>query len=247
LNSQGTRTTSTKENIATERRQGSSISILKSDYLSVQPIIQWLSTVALQKAHGTMLDLGCGNKPYAALFAPAIAKYIGADIAQNAAEDVELLIPATGKLPIPDASIDTVLSTQVLEHVPEPQEYLEEVGRVLRPHGTFILTCPMAFMLHEEPYDFYRYTEHGIRYMLNKFNMDVISIETAGGAWRLMGQIFLNHKGFGRKSTIPIVTAVFHYFWIVTVNISCLLLDNYNTNRKDTANYLVIARKRANA
>ena len=76
----------------------------------------------------TVLDYGCADVPYRHLF-PADARYLAADLPGNPQATVE--IRADGTVPVDDASVDVVLSTQVLEHVADPAVYLRECARVL--------------------------------------------------------------------------------------------------------------------
>jgi SAM-dependent methyltransferase len=107
-----------------------------------------------------VLDFGCGGSPYRCLFPNA--EYVRADI--EGAADIDVVIPSgSSKLPIPDRSFDVILSTQVLEHVPEPREYLDECRRLLRPDGRLVLTTHGTFVDHGCPNDFYRWTHMGLR------------------------------------------------------------------------------------
>jgi SAM-dependent methyltransferase len=218
-------------------------SIRASDYLVMKPLLGWMRRIAPRYARGVLVDYGCGNKPYRLFFAPGVTSHLGVDVVQNKDGTVDHVVPPGGRLPLTDASADTVLSTQVLEHVPEPERYLAEAARILKPGGHLILTCPGAYMLHEEPHDYFRYTEYGLKFLLQKFHMEVIRIDPAGGAWRLLGQTFLNHKTFCRPWRIPVVSGILYRLTIVCTNILCSLFDRMNTNVKDTVNYMVVARK----
>lgn len=106
-----------------------------------------------------ILDLGCDDKPYRELFPPD-ADYVGADLAGNDSADV--VIGDHGDVPLPDASFDLVLSTQVLEHVDDPARYLRECHRLLRPEGTLVLTTHGTMYLHRDPQDYWRWTSDGL-------------------------------------------------------------------------------------
>jgi ubiquinone/menaquinone biosynthesis C-methylase UbiE len=85
-------------------------------------------------------------------------------------------------LPIREASLDCVLCTEVLEHVRDPATALQEIARVLRGGGYLILTVPFLVELHEEPEDYYRYTSHGLAYLLREAGFEVERCVTKGDA-----------------------------------------------------------------
>jgi len=131
-------------------------------------------------ARGQLLDIGCGSKPYQDLF--TVARYTGVDLPGTfqGAQDVY----ASGlALPFCSSVFDTVLSTEVLEHVPEPSQLLGEAYRVLRPGGYLLLTTPQTWGLHHVPYDYYRYTPFGLRYLAEKNGFKVIRIYPTTGFW----------------------------------------------------------------
>ena len=91
-------------------------------------------------------------------------------------EKIDIFAQATA-LPFKDETFDVVLCTEVMEHVPEPQMMLDEIYRVLKPGRTLIFTTPFLVPLHEQPYDFFRYTPLALRYMLEKSGYDIIIIK----------------------------------------------------------------------
>jgi SAM-dependent methyltransferase len=107
---------------------------------------------------GFLLDYGCGGSPYKTLF--DAERYMRADYIDG--EGLDFIISNEGKIEIADSSFDTVLSTQVLEHVHSPKAYLDEAFRVLRPGGRLILTTHGIWQDHPCPYDFRRWTRDGL-------------------------------------------------------------------------------------
>ena len=144
-------------------------------------------------AHGRLLDVGCGSKPYAEIFRPHVAEYIGVEheasfSLTNAGDTNAPDVLYDGRtLPFPDKSIDTVLSIQVLEHTPEPQALLTEMARVLSRDGLMILSVPFCFRLHEEPHDYFRYTPHGIRTMCDAAGLEVTEMHAQGSLGSVVG------------------------------------------------------------
>jgi SAM-dependent methyltransferase len=125
--------------------------------------------------YGNMLDFGCGEMPYRHLF--KVNKYIGLDIIRSGhnlqkMETIDLFYDG-GKIPIDDASIDCILSSQVFEHINNLNEVLNELNRLLKPGGKLLISVPFLWEEHEEPFDYFRYSSFGIEEMLEKHNFDI--------------------------------------------------------------------------
>jgi 2-polyprenyl-3-methyl-5-hydroxy-6-metoxy-1,4-benzoquinol methylase len=133
------------------------------------------------KASGALLDYGCGSRPYEETLRPNITQYIGADVAFAHGSKVDVLLEPSSPLPWMEGTFDTVLSTQTLEHVPDPFFYIREAARVLKPGGVLILTAPMSWRHHEEPYDYFRFTKYGLKELLERAGLEVESIDACGG------------------------------------------------------------------
>ena len=157
------------------------------DYLVYKFLFRDLKLAIASHARGDVLDIGCGNKPYESLFS-GIDSYTGCDIAQSSEEKVEVLCPSTA-IPLPDASFNTVFSTQVLEHVEDHGKMLDEAFRLLKPGGAIILSAPMMWPHHEVPYDFFRFTRYGLEFLFHKAGFSDIEILQNGGKWATIGQL----------------------------------------------------------
>ncbi|MDR3574523.1 MAG: class I SAM-dependent methyltransferase [Anaerolineaceae bacterium] len=152
---------------------------------------------------GKLLDVGCGHKPYQSLLR-CINEYIGLDVpsSMHGLDQVDV-IGTSMSLPFMENCFDSLLCTEVLEHVPEPMAALREMARVAKTGGLLLLSAPLSEQLHEEPYDFYRYTCHGLIYLLNKTGWNVLNIKTRGGVWLEMGYRFSSflYTSIGAKRT----------------------------------------------
>ena len=117
-----------------------------------------------------VLDSGCATQPYRRLFGPGV-DYVGADLPGNDLASVEL--GPDGTVPLPDATFDLILSTQVLEHVAEPGRYLAECHRLLKPGGAVALSTHGIMYYHPDPEDFWRWTSGGLEKIVRDAGLEV--------------------------------------------------------------------------
>lgn len=123
-----------------------------------------------------VLDVGCGTKPFRALFHPS-CHYIGVDF--DGASGADVLHDLGTPLPFPDASADVVLLSEVLEHVPDPELLLSEAARILRPGGELFVSAPFAFPIHGRPYDFRRFTQYYYEAIPSRLPFQLVELETS--------------------------------------------------------------------
>jgi SAM-dependent methyltransferase len=154
---------------------------------------RWLLHALLQTqeyAKGRLLDIGCGRKPYRQLF--SATQHVGVDwpASLHGNAQVDVSNDAT-HLSFFHASFDTVLCTELLEHVAEPHLAVEEMTRVLKPGGYLILSVPFVHWIHEQPFDFYRYTNFGLRHLLEGAGLHVVKVIPRGGALTVLTDIYV--------------------------------------------------------
>jgi SAM-dependent methyltransferase len=216
------------------------------DFLVMHYLVRDLKRIITTYAKGKVLDIGCGNKPYEDIFTGKIETYIGCDVIQSNKKKVDVICTAT-ELLFKDNYFETVFSTQVIEHVDDPFKMLAEAYRVLKTDGCLILSAPFCWELHEEPYDFYRYSKHGLIAMLEKTGFHVESVCPNGGKWAAIFQLSLNiiyssfvKDGMGRK----ILKFLFVKLRFTTfMNSIGLWMDKRYFDDLLTLNYVVVAKK----
>lgn len=122
----------------------------------------------------TLLDLGCGDRPFSSIYDKYVGYSIGTDMpfSPHMLSDVQVYTSGMS-LPFKDGVFDIVLCTEVMEHVREPDLLLREICRVLRPGGHLVLTTPFMVPMHEEPHDYFRYTAYGLEYLCSKAMLSV--------------------------------------------------------------------------
>lgn len=158
-------------------------------------LIEQLEEVAPQ-TRGRMLDVGCGDCPYEHIFLPYVESYVGVErkgtfelttsADRKGGRPPDLMYDGD-RLPFDDESFDCVLSVQVLEHTPDPEPLVREMGRVLKKGGLLILNAPFSFRLHEEPHDYFRYTPHGLAEMCKRAELRVERTLLQGHLFSVIG------------------------------------------------------------
>ncbi len=137
--------------------------IWHTDWLMLGPLARHLRQLAGGLPKGALVvDLGCGDMPYATMMRGLGLDYRPADIDADAVAKGKLPIDADGRVPLPDHSADAVLSVQVLEHVADLDAYCAEIRRLLKPDGTLLLSTHGSWFYHPHPEDHRRWTRTGL-------------------------------------------------------------------------------------
>lgn len=190
---------------------------------------------------GRVVDLGCGTAPYKVDILKVADEYIGVDWKNSFHEqsNVDIFASLTEPLPIKDNFADMVSSFQVMEHLPEPSDFLSECFRILKPGGSFFLTVPFMWHVHEAPHDYYRYTRHGLEYLLKKNGFSDIEVKEKSGFWQMIG---LKFNYYTSSFSNGIWCWLFIPVWWIVQKITPILdrLHNYPT---ETIGYSVAAKK----
>lgn len=212
-------------------------------YFTLSPsritLLQGIQPLVERYCRGRLLDAGAGRGAYRTLLQQHAEEYVGLDVGPSSATAV---VGDVQRLPFPDGSFDTVFCSQVLEHVPEPWLALAEFERVLRPGGRLILSVPHISWLHNEPHDYYRYTRHGLRFLLRQAGLEPDCIEPAGGLFALLGHICSTlwmNLTFGIPVVHPLVRG-----WNTLWGKGISFLDRHLEKKKVFAlNYVCVAGK----
>lgn len=189
---------------------------LRADYVPSHPaelfivplLREWVSTAIDEwgrPAGGTAIDVGCGRQPFRGLIESKGLRYRSLDFEQHEVATVDFLAPIDGELPpalLAEAPFDLVLCTEVLEHVADWPAAFANLRRLAGDRGTVLLTCPQVYMLHYEPYDFWRPTDHALRYYAAKYGFDVERLDRLGGPREVAATVLefctFKPKGNGR-------------------------------------------------
>lgn len=149
---------------------------------------------ALYQAHlpahacGALLDLGCGKVPLYAAYAGLVAGVTCVDWAPGA--HIDQACDLSQPLPFADASFDTIILSDVLEHMPEPELVWREMTRVLRPGGKVVMNVPFYYSVHAHPHDYYRYTCFALERFVQINGLDLICLLPVGGLVEILADLF---------------------------------------------------------
>jgi SAM-dependent methyltransferase len=155
-------------------------------YFDLQAGSVWNDLAELvTEASGKVVDVGCGGQPYRSLL-PASVEYQGIDIAEAVTKfgyEAPDTVYFTGtEWPSEAKDADLLLCTEVLEHVQNPANFLQEAYRCLRPGGRLIATVPFAARWHFVPFDYWRFTPSGLKQLLQQAGFRNVRVWARGNA-----------------------------------------------------------------
>ncbi|MEO7653702.1 MAG: class I SAM-dependent methyltransferase [Bryobacteraceae bacterium] len=199
---------------------------------------------ASAKPRDRVLDAGAGEGRYSKWFAHA--RYTGIDLAVGDSSWNYGGLDAVGDLtvlPFRDNCFAECLNIVTLEHVREPALVIRELARVLASGGRLLLIVPHEWEVHQSPHDYFRYTRHGVEYLLQQAGFAAFDVQPIGGYFRLMARRLLNGLQFftgGLRWILFLPAALF----LVPPALILPFLDFLDKDRNFTLGYTCIATKR---
>jgi SAM-dependent methyltransferase len=222
------------------------------DYLTLSSLEPALEQQIARRLAGRtglrILDLGCGQRPYEAIFRQLGAGYLAYDVPSQQAD----VAGTAGSLPFSEQVFDAVLCTQVLEHVPDPAATLAEISRVLKPGGWCFLSTHGTYLFHPHPTDYWRWTQQGMeRIFWNAGTFGAVELFPNRGTGACLASLAaaLVHLWSRGRSLRPLRRLI-RAALVPVVNIAGLLLDGllrsfaYPHRYSLIANFLVVAQRR---
>jgi len=200
----------------------------------------------------TVLDAGAGQCHYKPLFshceyrAQDFAKYPGKEHVYG---ELDYICDIT-EIPVPNASFDMILCTEVLEHIPRPDLALREFSRIIKPGGRLVLTAPLGSGIHMPPYHFYGgFSPYWYEHFCSEHGLTVESCEPNGGFFKLFGQESRRFAAMARPRSLLLRIALFplevvvRVFFSLLLPVICHLLDGCESEGQFTVGYFVTAQK----
>ena len=197
-----------------------------------------VAAAASAHAHGLLLDIGCGERPYDQILQQHSVSCIGIEGDRQRYATSRPDVWGDGlSLPCRDACVDTVVAFQVLEHVPEPAQLFGECCRVLRPGGHLIVTAPHIWGVHEEPEDYFRFTGYGLAHLAHQAGLRVDTVKPMAGYWVTAGARLCYYLQHFEKIGLSIVVRPLY----AAVQLLALVLDRLHRVEGDAWNFILIA------
>lgn len=191
-----------------------------------------------------VVDIGSGTSPYKSLF--HFERYMSIDVKKINNVNV---IGDICNLPVKDNIADIIICTEVLEHVKNSNKAVSELNRVLKDGKYLILTTPLLIGVHDQ-IDFFRFTELGLKNLLENSGFEILEIKKRGGIFSSLGgllthiplQVF-SYKN--KKNYFKFGLIFLYYLLLIPINRLLIALDVIDKNRNYTLGYDLLLRKKA--
>ncbi len=169
------------------------------------------------------------------------------------------------KLPFENESYHSVLNFQVLPVFENPDEFYNEVKRILKTNGYFLLTTDFLYPIWNAPFNYWRTTKFGLEKLAKRNQLDLIVLEPFGGYWvmqaRLLERYFrsllpklLKSISLEKNILLKMLKIVRVLFWLILVLLSPIIinlaflifhfLDKLFYDDEFTTNYFVLMQKK---
>ena len=207
---------------------------------------KWLESYS-KYYKGILVDLGCGEAPHKNYFLQYVDKYIGVDWTNTLHNSkADIISDLNKKIEIENNFADTIISLSVMEHLCEPQTFLNESYRILKKDGTIILGVPWMWWIHEAPHDYFRYTPYGLKYMFEKAGYKDIQVQPTTGffsMWFLKMNYFSLKWIKGSKIRRAFTKAFLIPFWYLSQKLAPWLDNKHRGWSLESAGFFVVAKK----
>jgi len=161
--------------------------------LMVDMIAEFYDSQIKKHVKGKLLDLGCGKVPLYEVYRDFVSENICADWEKsphkNEYLDATINLNLNKNLDFYDAEFDTIILSDVLEHLRYPETIIKEMYRIINDKGKILINVPFYYWLHEEPDDYFRYTRYALESMLKESGFEIIELNALGGAPEILADI----------------------------------------------------------
>ena len=159
--------------------------------LTTDTLARYFETHLPRFCRGRLADLGCGKAPLFGVYRSHVSETVCVDWdgTLHGEDFLDVACNLNEPLPFEDARFDTVILSDVLEHLPDPAHLWGEAFRLLAPGGRLIASVPFLYGIHEAPNDYFRFTEFALRRFAARAGFEVVLLEAYGGAPEVLGDL----------------------------------------------------------
>ncbi|HEV2263079.1 MAG TPA: methyltransferase domain-containing protein [Stellaceae bacterium] len=142
-------------------------------------------------ARGRLADLGCGKAPLYGMYRDKASAIVCVDwpSSLHGAQHVDTFADLNAPLALETDSYDTIVATDVIEHLHTPEALFSSAARALRSGGKLIVGVPFLYWVHEAPHDFHRYTRFALEKFVKDAGLAVVSLAPFAGAPEVISDI----------------------------------------------------------
>jgi SAM-dependent methyltransferase len=219
-------------------RSGAFVSV--SSRLITDLVAQNYEAAIKRYARGRLLDLGCGSAPLYEVYRDLVDEVVCIDwpTSLHQQEHVDLFADLSKPFPLKSSYFNTVVFTDVLEHIPNPELPISEISRILKPGGCTVIGVPFLYGLHEVPHDYNRYTRYQLERLMANAGLNVVELAEIGGGpevlFDLVGKLCAHRPRIA-------ATLVFIARWCLSLSVVARVSER--TKRAFPLSYIVVAIK----
>lgn len=197
-----------------------------------------------------VIDVGAGGGHYRHLFSEQA--YFALDRGYEQSSHAGLDVVADIRMmPCAEGGADAAICIEVIEHVFETTQLLGELSRIIRPGGLLLLTSPLCFGEHMQPWDFYRFTRSALEKLLTDAKFEIESLEARGGFFTLTAYLVARIPDELMRSLQPhwyakplkIMSRMLCTYFFAPL---LLALDSLDHKQRFTLGYACVARRTPN-
>lgn len=233
-----------KEMIMIEQFNPSALGVFLNPFYFARKDLYAAIASLSQHFHGRVLDIGCGQKPYEKLFKTVEYTGLEIDTPQNRETKKADFFYDGQIFPFEDKEFDGIFCSQVFEHIFNPEGFLKETKRVLKPEGMLLMTVPFIWDEHEQPFDYARYSSFGMQHLLSSEGFEIMSHRKTLQDMRIIFQIIIMYIYKTAISSNKYLNSIMILLLISPFNILGELLYRIFPKNKDLyLDNVILARK----
>lgn len=192
--------------------------------------------------YGDLIDIGCGFSPYKSLLVKFVEKYEGIDLFPYN-DDVTYTGNILKQNPFDKNQFDCAISFEVLEHIPNSDDFLKQIYKIIKPGGYFIISVPHLSRLHEEPLDFYRFTKYGLFEIFTRNGFEILEIKPKGSLFSFFGHQ-ISTLIVSTFWQIPVLKYVVLFLNYLLITLPCFWIDRiFDNNGVFAQGYILVSKK----